>query len=174
VSEAHTGTVATIATAVVPQQGSVGIVGVSGSHTLAIARSLFHAPGQQVWASHRILYGYIRHPQTWQFLDTQAESIGDLVGARSPQAALAGLQGKLAQPIRQLRANCLDIFAEIEARIDFAEDLPPLDTNLIISKINQITGNQGSRRTPPHRAKIGYRRSAQCREIKLVKPLEPK
>jgi tRNA modification GTPase len=201
--ETHTGTIAAIATAVVPQQGSVGIVRVSGPHALAIARSLFHAPGQQVWATHRILYGYIRHPQTWQFLDealllimeaprsytredvvefhchggimavqqvlqlcletgarlaqpgeftlraflngrldlTQAESIADLVGARSPQAAqtaLAGLQGKLAQPIRQLRANCLDILAEIEARIDFEEDLPPLDTNLIIAEINHI------------------------------------
>jgi len=201
--ETHTGTIAAIATAVVPQQGSVGIIRVSGPDALAIARSLFHAPGQQVWATHRILYGYIRHPQTCQFLDealllimeaprsytredvvefhchggimavqqvlqlcletgarlaqpgeftlraflngrldlTQAESIADLVGARSPQAAqtaLAGLQGKLAQPIRQLRANCLDILAEIEARIDFEEDLPPLDTNLIIAEINQI------------------------------------
>jgi tRNA modification GTPase len=40
---------------------------------------------------------------------------------------LAGLQGKLAGPIRQLRSNCLDILAEVEARIDFEEDLPPLD-----------------------------------------------
>ncbi|MHC5828940.1 MAG: GTPase, partial [Nostoc sp.] len=62
-------------------------------------------------------------------------------GARSPQAAqtaLAGLQGKLAHPIRQLRANCLDILAEIEARIDFEEDLPPLDDKAIISEIEKI------------------------------------
>jgi tRNA modification GTPase len=72
---------------------------------------------------------------------TQAESIADLVGARSPQAAqtaLAGLQGKLAQPIRQLRANCLDILAEIEARIDFEEDLPPLDFNVIKPQITEL------------------------------------
>lgn len=197
------GTIAAIATAVVPQQGSVGIVRLSGTDASAIARRLFHAPGGQVWDTHRILYGYIRHPQTKQLVDealllimkaprsytredvvefhchggimavqqvlqlcleggarlaqpgeftlraflngrldlTQAESIADLVGARSPQAAqtaLAGLQGKLAQPIRLLRARCLDILAEIEARIDFEEDLPPLDDNLIKAEIEQI------------------------------------
>ncbi|UKO97087.1 tRNA uridine-5-carboxymethylaminomethyl(34) synthesis GTPase MnmE [Nostoc sp. UHCC 0870] len=200
---AITGTIAAIATAVVPQQGSVGIVRVSGFHAIAIAQTLFYAPGKQVWESHRILYGYIRHPQTQQMVDealllimkaprsytredvvefhchggimavqqvlqlclengarlaqpgeftlraflngrldlTQAESIADLVGAKSPQAAqtaLAGLQGKLAHPIRQLRANCLDILAEIEARIDFEEDLPPLDHKQIISDIDGI------------------------------------
>ncbi|GBE91927.1 tRNA uridine-5-carboxymethylaminomethyl(34) synthesis GTPase MnmE [Nostoc cycadae] len=201
---ATTGTIAAIATAVVPQQGSVSIVRVSGSQAMAIAQMLFHAPGKQAWESHRILYGYIRHPQTQQLIDealllvmqaprsytredvvefhchggiiavqqvlqlclengarlaqpgeftlraflngrldlTQAESIADLVGAKSPQAAqtaLAGLQGKLAYPIRQLRANCLDILAEIEARIDFEEDLPPLDDKSIISEIDKIT-----------------------------------
>ncbi len=200
---ATTGTIAAIATAVVPQQGSVGIVRVSGSQAMAIAQNLFHAPGRQVWESHRILYGYIRHPQTQQIVDealllimkaprsytredvvefhchggimavqqvlqlclengarlaqpgeftlraflngrldlTQAEGIADLVGAKSPQAAqsaLAGLQGKLAHPIRQLRANCLDILAEIEARIDFEEDLPPLDDKVIVSEIDKI------------------------------------
>ncbi|MHC5729132.1 MAG: P-loop NTPase family protein, partial [Nostoc sp.] len=200
---ATTGTIAAIATAVVPQQGSVGIVRVSGSQAIALAQTLFHAPGQQVWETHRILYGYIRHPQTQQLVDeallllmkaprsytredvvefhchggimavqqvlqlclengarlaqpgeftlraflngrldlTQAEGIADLVGAKSPQAAqsaLAGLQGKLAHPIRQLRANCLDILAEIEARIDFEEDLPPLDDKAIISEIDKI------------------------------------
>ncbi|MEH2373626.1 tRNA uridine-5-carboxymethylaminomethyl(34) synthesis GTPase MnmE [Nostoc sp.] len=200
---ATTGTIAAIATAVVPQQGSVGIVRVSGSQAMALAQTLFHAPGRQVWESHRILYGYIRHPQTQQLVDeallllmkaprsytredvvefhchggimavqqvlqlclengarlaqpgeftlraflngrldlTQAEGIADLVGAKSPQAAqtaLAGLQGKLAHPIRQLRANCLDILAEIEARIDFEEDLPPLDDKVIISEIDKI------------------------------------
>lgn len=201
---ATTGTIAAIATAIVPQQGSVGIVRVSGSEAIPIAKTLFHAPGRQVWESHRILYGYIRHPQTRQLVDealllimqaprsytredvvefhchggimavqqvlqlclengarlaqpgeftlraflngrldlTQAESIADLVGARSPQAAqtaLAGLQGKLAQPIRQLRSQCLDILAEIEARIDFEEDLAPLDDRTIISEVEKIS-----------------------------------
>ncbi|MEA5552895.1 tRNA uridine-5-carboxymethylaminomethyl(34) synthesis GTPase MnmE [Anabaena cylindrica UHCC 0172] len=201
---ANTGTIAAIATAVVPQQGSVGIVRVSGDHAIAIAQTLFSAPGKQIWETHRILYGYIRQPQTQQVVDealllimkaprsftredvvefhchggimavqqvlqlclengarlaqpgeftlraflngrldlTQAESIADLVGAKSTQAAqtaLAGLQGKLAQPIRNLRAQCLDILAEIEARIDFEEDLPPLDEQRIITEIDKIS-----------------------------------
>ena len=72
---------------------------------------------------------------------TQAESIVDLVGAQSPEAAqmaLAGMQGKLAQPIRQLRANCLDILAEVEARIDFEDDLPPLDEGEIRAQLAQV------------------------------------
>jgi len=196
-------TIVAIATAVVPQQGSVGIVRMSGKDAIAIARTLFHPPGDQVWETHRILYGYVRHPQTQQIVDeslllimqaprsytredvvefhchggiipvqqvlqlciaqgaklaqpgeftlraflhgrldlTQAESIADLVGSRSPQAAqtaLAGLQGKLAVPIRQARATCLDILAEIEARIDFAEDLPPLDQPFIVAQIQGV------------------------------------
>ncbi|MBD2094589.1 tRNA uridine-5-carboxymethylaminomethyl(34) synthesis GTPase MnmE [Trichocoleus sp. FACHB-591] len=196
-------TIAAIATAIVPQQGSVGIVRMSGAEAVAIAKTLFHAPGQQTWQSHQILYGYVRHPEKQQVVDeallllmltprsytredvvefhchggimavqqvlqlcltqgaqlaqpgeftlraflngrldlTQAESIADLVGARSPQAAqtaLAGLQGKLAHPIRQLRTTCLDILAEIEARIDFEEDLPPLNEPEIQAQLHQV------------------------------------
>ena len=72
---------------------------------------------------------------------TQAESITDLVGARSPQAAqtaLAGLQGKLSHPIRQIRARCLDVLAEVEARIDFEEDLLPLDEAETQVRLEQV------------------------------------
>ncbi|PSO52877.1 MAG: tRNA uridine-5-carboxymethylaminomethyl(34) synthesis GTPase MnmE [Cyanobacteria bacterium QH_6_48_35] len=210
-------TITAIATPVVPEQGSVGIVRVSGEQALPLARTLFHAPGKQPWESHRIIYGYIRHPVTQQLVDealllimqaprsytredivefhchggiipvqqvlqlcleegarlaqpgeftlraflngrldlTEAESIAELVGARSPQAshvALAGLQGKLAHPIQQLRATCLEILAEVEARIDFEEDLPPLDESDIrtrlqdaLAEVNRIlaTADQG-------------------------------
>jgi len=201
-------TIAAIATAIVPEQGSVGIVRLSGETAIAIARSLFHAPGQQIWESHRILYGFVRHPKTHETIDeallllmhaprsytredvvefhchggimavqqvlqlcleqgarlaqageftlraflngrldlTQAESIADLVGARSPQAAqsaIAGLQGKLAQPLRQLQAVCLDVLAEVEARIDFEEDLPPLDEAKIQAQLAQILAEVG-------------------------------
>lgn len=196
-------TIAAIATAVVPQQGSIGIVRLSGDLAIAIAKTIFHAPGKQLWESHRCLYGYIRHPQTQVVVDeallllmhsprsytredvvefhchggimpvqqvlqlclelgarlaqpgeftlraflngridlTQAESIGELVGARSPLAshiALAGLQGKLANPIRQLRTKCLNILAEIEARIDFEDDLPPLDEKEVCSSLKEV------------------------------------
>ena len=62
-------TIVAIATAVIPQQGSVGIVRLSGTKSLAIAKDLFHSPGQQEWATHRILYGYIRDPETKQVVD---------------------------------------------------------------------------------------------------------
>jgi tRNA modification GTPase len=195
-------TIAAIATAIVPEQGSVGIVRLSGSEAYAIARQIFQAPGQQPWESHRILYGYIADPNTQEQLDealllimlaprsytredviefhchggmiavqrvlqlclesgaklaqpgeftlraflngrldlTQAESISDLVGAKSPQAAaaaLAGIQGKLAQPIRDLRSVCLDLLAEVEARIDFEDDLPALQENRIRQNLRQ-------------------------------------
>ena len=48
------------------------------------------------------------------------------------------MQGKLATPIRHLRACCLDILAEIEARIDFEEDLPPLNESEISQKVDSI------------------------------------
>ncbi|MGL6344650.1 MAG: tRNA uridine-5-carboxymethylaminomethyl(34) synthesis GTPase MnmE, partial [Waterburya sp.] len=47
-------TIVAIATAIVPQQGSVGIVRLSGATALDIAKTLFDAPGKQDWLSHRI------------------------------------------------------------------------------------------------------------------------
>ncbi|MEO0845145.1 MAG: tRNA uridine-5-carboxymethylaminomethyl(34) synthesis GTPase MnmE, partial [Cyanobacteria bacterium J06648_1] len=72
---------------------------------------------------------------------TQAESIAELVSAQSHQAsqiAVAGLQGKLGSPIKDLRTICLDILAEIEARIDFADDLPPLDEAEIEQQLEAV------------------------------------
>jgi tRNA modification GTPase len=204
----QTGTIVAIATAVVPLQGSVGIVRISGLDAVKIARRIFRTPGQQTWESHQILYGYVRHPETEVTIDealllimrsprsytredvveihshggiilvqqilqlcveqgakvaepgeftlraflngridlTQAESISDLVGALSPaaaQTAIAGLQGKLRQPIGQLRSQALDLLAEIEARIDFEEDLPPLDISDVTKKIAALTEQIG-------------------------------
>jgi tRNA modification GTPase len=196
-------TIAAIATAIVPQQGSVGIIRLSGATALSIAQQLFQAPGKQIWDSHRILYGYVHNPKTKQVVDealllimeaprsftredvvefhchgglmpvqnvlqlcleagarlaqpgeftlraflngridlTQAESVADLVGAQSPVAAavaLAGLRGKLRQPIQQVRSTGIDILAEIEARIDFADDLPPLDVPSLVAQIEGL------------------------------------
>ncbi|MGD1907098.1 MAG: tRNA uridine-5-carboxymethylaminomethyl(34) synthesis GTPase MnmE [Leptolyngbyaceae cyanobacterium] len=196
-------TIVAIATAIVPAQGSVGIVRLSGATALSIAKTLFQAPGSQPWESHRILYGHICDPETQKTVDeallllmlsprsytredvvefhchggimavqqtlhcclaqgaklaqpgeftlraflngrldlTQAESISDLVNAQSHQAArtaLGGLQGKLTQPIRQIRSDCLDILADVEARIDFEDDLPPLDQDAIGQKLDEI------------------------------------
>lgn len=196
-------TIVAIATAIVPQQGSVGIVRLSGISAIAIAQQLFHAPGNQPWESHRILYGYVRSPKNQTPIDeallllmnaprsytredvvefhchggimavqqvlqlcigqgarlaqpgeftlraflngrldlTQAEAISDLVGAQSPQAAqnaLMGIRGKLAGAIKQLRSQCLDVLAEVEARVDFADDLPLIDEDAVQASLQAI------------------------------------
>lgn len=38
--------------------------------------------------------------------------------------------------VKTLRANCIDMLTEIEARIDFEDEMPPLDLNFIIHKIH--------------------------------------
>ncbi|MGL5508777.1 MAG: tRNA uridine-5-carboxymethylaminomethyl(34) synthesis GTPase MnmE, partial [Microcoleaceae cyanobacterium] len=63
------GTIVAISTAIVPQQGSVGIIKMSGTEAVNIAKNLFIAPGQQEWLSHRVLYGNIRHPHTGKLID---------------------------------------------------------------------------------------------------------
>ncbi|MCC0177416.1 tRNA uridine-5-carboxymethylaminomethyl(34) synthesis GTPase MnmE [Waterburya agarophytonicola K14] len=196
-------TIVAIATAIVPSQGSVGIVRMSGMNAVNIAKVLFKTPGYQDWSTHRILYGYIRHPHTKQVVDeallllmlqprsytredvvelhchggiiavqevlqlciasgarlaqpgeftlraflngridlTQAESVAELVNAQSKaasQVALAGLQGKLGSPIRDLRRICLDILAEVEARIDFEDDLPPLNEAEVKQQLEDV------------------------------------
>ncbi|MCE2837443.1 MAG: tRNA modification GTPase [Cyanobium sp. 49614_E6] len=62
-------TIAAIATAVAPGQGSVAIVRLSGPRAEAIGRRLFQAPGQQEWASHRVLYGHVVEPKSGERLD---------------------------------------------------------------------------------------------------------
>jgi tRNA modification GTPase len=61
---------------------------------------------------------------------TQAEAISEMISARSRRAAqlaMAGLDGGLQERITGLRHRLLDQLAELEARVDFEEDLPPLD-----------------------------------------------
>ena len=197
-------TIAAIATAISPQQGSVGIVRLSGDRAVAIAQQIFKAGGNQLWESHRILYGYVKNPLTNDIIDesllllmkaprsftredvvefhchggimavqqvlnlcleqgarlaeageftlraflngridlTQAESINDLVGAKSAQAAqfaIASLRGKLAQSLKYLRVKCLNVLTEIEARIDFEDDLPPLDVEWVTAEVINVS-----------------------------------
>ncbi|AGY59002.1 tRNA uridine-5-carboxymethylaminomethyl(34) synthesis GTPase MnmE [Gloeobacter kilaueensis] len=188
-------TICAIATAIVPQQGSVGIVRLSGDEAQAIAARVFRAAGKQRFESHRIHYGHFVAPDGTvideclmllmaaprsftredvvefhchggiavvqqilrtcieqgarlarrgeftlrAFLNgridlTRAEAVAELVAARSPEAAqvaVAGLQGKLAQQVGTLRNRCLELLAQIEARLDFEDDLPPLDEGAI-------------------------------------------
>ncbi len=196
-------TIAAIATAVAPGQGSVAIVRLSGPAALAIGRRLFHAPGNQVWESHRILYGHVVDPASGERIDeallllmqaprsftgedvvevhchgglicvqrvldlvlaagarraqagefsqraflngrldlTRAEAVSDLVTARSRRAAqlaIAGLDGGLQRQISGLRERLLDQLAELEARVDFEEDLPLLDGAAVAAELAAV------------------------------------
>ena len=196
-------TIAAIATAIAPGEGSVAIVRVSGPEAEVIGRQLFAAPGQQLWDSHRVLYGHVVDPQTQERVDealllllraprsftretvvefqchgglvavqrvlalvlaagarralpgeftqraflngrldlTRAEAISEMISSRSRRAAqlaMAGMDGGLQQQIGALRERLLDQLAELEARVDFEEDLPPLDPDAVVQAITAV------------------------------------
>lgn len=202
-SENSSDTIAAIATAVAPGEGSVAIVRISGPQAESIGRRLFVAPGQQSWDSHRVLYGHVVDPATGERIDevllllmraprsftretvvelqghggllavqrvlalvlaagarralpgefsqraflngrldlTQAEALGQLVSARSRRAAqlaMAGLDGGLQQRLGGLRDRLLDQLAELEARVDFEDDLPPLDGAAVTAALEAV------------------------------------
>ena len=197
------GTIAAVATAVAAGEGSVSIVRISGPDAERIGQSLFDAPGDQPWESHRVLYGHVRDPASGERVDeallllmraprsftretvvelhchgglicvqrvlelvlaagarralpgefsqraflngrldlTRAEAISELVTARSRRAAqlaMAGLDGGLQRRIGGLRERLLDQLAELEARVDFEEDLPPLDGLAVAEELQRV------------------------------------
>ncbi|MFN9545697.1 MAG: tRNA uridine-5-carboxymethylaminomethyl(34) synthesis GTPase MnmE [Cyanobacteriota bacterium] len=198
-------TIAAIATAVAAGQGGVAIVRVSGSQAEAIGRRIFRPAGQQLWESHRVLYGHVVDPGSGERVDevllllmraprsftredvvelhchgglvvvrrvlelvltagarlaeagefslravlhgrldlTRAEAIGELVaarGRRAAQLAMAGLDGGLQRRIGQLRAALLDQLSELEARLDFEDDLPLLDGATVTADLRRLRG----------------------------------
>ena len=193
-------TIAAVATAIAPGEGSVAIVRLSGPDAEAIGRRLFVAPGEQAWGSHRVLYGHVCDPSSAERVDeallllmraprsftretvvefhchgglicvqrvlelalasgarralpgefsqraflngrldlTRAEAVSELVTARSRRAAqlaMAGLDGGLQARIAALRERLLDQLAELEARVDFEDDLPPLDGDAVAAEL---------------------------------------
>ncbi len=74
---------------------------------------------------------------------TRAEAVSELVTARSRRAAqlaMAGLDGGLQRRIAALRERLLDQLAELEARVDFEEDLPPLDAAAVVAELEAVRG----------------------------------
>ncbi|KAL7154600.1 hypothetical protein ABFS83_03G012500 [Erythranthe nasuta] len=68
----------------------------------------------------------------------QAENVGKLISANSTAAAdsaLAGIQGGFSGMVKLLRAQCIELLTEIEARLDFDDEMPPLDSDLVVNKI---------------------------------------
>jgi tRNA modification GTPase len=196
-------TIAAVATALAAGEGSIAIVRLSGPEAEAIGRRLFAAPGQQVWESHRVLYGHVVDPASGERIDeallllmraprsftretvvelhchggvvavgrvlelvlrsgarralpgefsqraflngrldlTRAEAISAMITARSrrsAQLAMAGIDGGLQRRITALRNRLLDQLAELEARVDFEDDLPPLDGPAVAATIGEV------------------------------------
>ncbi|MBW0172978.1 MAG: tRNA uridine-5-carboxymethylaminomethyl(34) synthesis GTPase MnmE [Vulcanococcus sp.] len=196
-------TIAAVATAIAPGEGSVAIVRLSGPEAEAIGQRLFVTPGDQPWESHRVLYGHVCDPASGERVDeallllmraprsftretvvefhchgglisvqrvlelvlasgarralpgefsqraflngrldlTRAEAISELVTARSRRAAqlaMAGLDGGMQARIGALRERLLDQLAELEARVDFEEDLPPLDGDAVAAELAAV------------------------------------
>ncbi len=72
---------------------------------------------------------------------TRAEAIGDLVAARSQRAAqlaMAGVDGGIQRRIQLLRERLLDQLSELEARVDFEEDLPALDGPALLKALQSV------------------------------------
>ena len=72
---------------------------------------------------------------------TRAEAISDLVSARSQRAAqlaMAGVDGGIQKRITALRERLLDQLSELEARVDFEEDLPPLDGSALLEELQMV------------------------------------
>jgi len=78
---------------------------------------------------------------------SQAESVAALVDARTVAAAdsaLAGLGGGLGKEVQAARAECLDLLVEMDVRLDFDEDLPPLDVDAITARIKSVAARVAS------------------------------
>ncbi|KAJ6391549.1 hypothetical protein OIU77_025515 [Salix suchowensis] len=75
---------------------------------------------------------------------SQAENVEKLISSKSTaaaDAALAGIQGGFASMVKSLRTQCIELLTEIEARLDFDDEMPPLDLNLIMEKIHSMSEN---------------------------------
>lgn len=69
---------------------------------------------------------------------SQAENVGKLISAKSiaaAESALSGIQGGFSSLVKSLRSQCIELLTEIEARLDFDDEMPPLDLRVITEKI---------------------------------------
>ena len=197
-------TIAAVATAVAPGQGGIAVIRLSGPDAQRAVSEITRFPGEQLWESHRVLYGHVMAADRVERLDevlvllmlaprsftaedvveihchggvmavqrvmarvleqpgirralpgefsqravlngrldlTRAEAIGDLVAARSQRAAqlaMAGVDGGIQRRIQLLRERLLDQLSELEARVDFEEDLPALDGPALLKALQLV------------------------------------
>lgn len=125
-----------------------------------------------------------------------AESIPDLISAQTVQAAesaLSGLQvllallkkiiygasvsqisgffkGGLSTVVKRLRDDCIDILVEMEARLDFDDELPVLDSNNLVCRIETMSSEIDEALRTAKRGKLmqdGMQVSVEC-EIHFI------
>ena len=74
---------------------------------------------------------------------TQAEAVSDLINAPTElarRAAVSQLEGKLREPLDEIREELINILADLEAEIDFPDDIEDSsnENQLLITKLNKI------------------------------------
>nr|APP88129.1 tRNA modification GTPase [Paulinella micropora] len=72
---------------------------------------------------------------------TRAEAISTLIGARSrrvTQLAMVSLTGAVYKEITRIKERLLEQLAELEAHLDFEEDLLPLDERIVKNNLESI------------------------------------
>ena len=98
-----------------------------------------------------LLYPQVRRANPGEFSEravlngrlslTQAEAISDLISARSQKAAslaMTGICGQINSQINSLKTRLIDQLSELEARVDFEDELPPLNQDKLISEVIDV------------------------------------
>ncbi len=62
-------TIAAIATAVSPGQGSIAVIRISGSSAIEITKNIVHIPGMHHWDTHTVLYGHVTEANQKKYID---------------------------------------------------------------------------------------------------------
>ncbi|KAG5381208.1 hypothetical protein IGI04_029050 [Brassica rapa subsp. trilocularis] len=149
-------TIAAIVTPVGGPPGAVGIVRLSGDKAVEVARRVFRSAkrrrrkveesdcSEDSWRprSHFVEYGVV--------VDSKGSVVDEVLAVpmlaprsytREDVVELQchGSEGGFSSLVKSLRAQCIELLTEIEARLDFDDEMPPLDTDLVISKINKMS-----------------------------------
>ncbi|XP_074565780.1 uncharacterized protein LOC141822237 [Curcuma longa] len=72
---------------------------------------------------------------------SQAENVGRLIAAKSvaaAESALANIQGGFSSLVKSLRKQCIELLTEIEARLDFDDELPLLEPRVLTNQIDDM------------------------------------
>ena len=71
---------------------------------------------------------------------SQAEAVHSLIRAETDEAAveaLKTLRGGLSNDVKEARGKMIDVLAELEARLDFDDEMVPLDVNKIAKEVDE-------------------------------------